>query len=336
MLGGKFALCLFVMIAPIVACAADHCTNPDEYTIDKRCYVTDEQKKEKPFSASVALIDKLAYDSHTFTMRYCSGTIIKRYGLTIKNTGYFVYTAKHCVSDDRQNVRNQISIETQNGQEFTAELVKVGDYIEEDSATYHGDWAIYRLLPNDVQSNSVFSISKEVGDSYTQIKGMVGKQYSDARVIGYGSLPIVSDAEIEDFRTRYLKFLEDQGIDVANADETQLNDYGVYNHFISVSKEHNKLMSKFNKVTEWHTFVNTVDKELKISYCSYSDTMGNHDNMDSCQIWQGNSGGGIFDNDGNLIGIVTRGYSMVGDAPDVYAVGGGNVDFKRFGKLKNE
>ena len=44
----------------------------------------------------------------------------------------------------------------------------------------------------------------------------------------------------------------------------------------------------------------------------------------------------IFDNDGNLIGIVTRGYSMVGDSPDVYAVGGGNVDFKRFGKLKNE
>ena len=53
-------LCRFMLAGmifmPSVSMAADHCTNPKEYTIDKRCYVTDEQKKEKPYNAVVALV----------------------------------------------------------------------------------------------------------------------------------------------------------------------------------------------------------------------------------------------------------------------------------------
>ena len=37
--------------------AADHCTDPTNYKVDKRCYVTDEQKKVAPYNAVVALVN---------------------------------------------------------------------------------------------------------------------------------------------------------------------------------------------------------------------------------------------------------------------------------------
>ena len=325
-----------LLCAPMAVRAADHCTNPDEYTIDKRCYVTDEQKKEKPYSATVALIKKgdMLTDHGTgmFTRVYCSGTIVKRRGLTSDNIGYFVYTAKHCVSEDGNNIRNQIQIKTQSGKEFTATLVKAGDYLEKESITYPGDWAIYRILPNDTQSNSKFAVGDELENMYVKIDGSVGKQYRDARVIGYGSLTIASDAEIKDMKDKYIKFLEENDIDISKLDETQLSDYGLSGSGVVADQEGNKWLLKFKKAV-WDTFLIVGDKALKVSYCAYSDDKsGETGNMNDCQSWEGNSGGGVFDKDGNLIGILTRGYSVVGDEHD-HALATDNIDFKRFGRL---
>ena len=49
----RIILFLLFLAVPVNLLAEDACTNPDKYTIDKRCYVTDEQKKEKPYNAVV-------------------------------------------------------------------------------------------------------------------------------------------------------------------------------------------------------------------------------------------------------------------------------------------
>ena len=67
----KYAISSLLFLMPFVAMAADdHCTKPDEYTIDKRCYVTDEQKSQKPYNSVVQVIipDKNGI---------CTGTIVK-------------------------------------------------------------------------------------------------------------------------------------------------------------------------------------------------------------------------------------------------------------------
>ena len=65
----KYITISLLLFVPFMSMAADHCTNPKEYTVDKRCYVTDEQKKEKPYNAVVALIDNVD--------PYFTGTIVK-------------------------------------------------------------------------------------------------------------------------------------------------------------------------------------------------------------------------------------------------------------------
>lgn len=52
---------------------------------------------------------------------------------------------------------------------------------------------------------------------------------------------------------------------------------------------------------------NDNDK-LKVSECKYSSSGKKID----CQTWCGNSGCGIFDDKGNLMGINTRGTSVIG------------------------
>jgi len=336
MKGFKLLFLSVFLCVPTMSFASDYCTNPDEYTIDRRCYVTAEQKKEKPYKAAVALIKK-TYGRHAdvFTDIYCSGTIVKRQGLTSTDTGYFVYTAKHCVSDNGDNLRNQIQIQTPSGQEFTAELVKYGDYNESDVLTYHGDWAVFRILPNDTQLRSIYSVGNELGDAYVKINGTVGKTYHDARVIGYGALEIVSDAQLTDFRDKYVKFLEENDINISVVDNEQLNSYGLNGSGVVLHPEHNKWILKFEKAMDWDIFSTVKDQGLKVSYCSYSDNIGDDDNMNNCQSWGGNSGGGIFDENGNLIGILTRGHYEVGDK-NTHARASGNIDFKKFGKLDRE
>ena len=93
----KKIILLFLLFMPFCSWAGDICTNPEAYTVDKRCYVTEEQKKEKPYNAVATFI--LA-DGRT----HCSGTIVKRQGLTQDDVGYFLYTAKHCVDSNQAKI----------------------------------------------------------------------------------------------------------------------------------------------------------------------------------------------------------------------------------------
>ena len=57
---------------------------------------------------------------------------------------------------------------------------------------------------------------------------------------------------------------------------------------------------------EWYE--PSYNRELKVSNCKYSS----NGKSTNCQIWNGNSGGPIFDDKNAIMGIVTRGNSIIG------------------------
>lgn len=321
MLYKKFYGFLYSFCVPLFAYGADYCTNPDEYTIDRRCYVTDEQKKEVPYSATVGFVD----DEGVF---YCSGTIVKNRGF------YYVYTAKHCVDNKDGSVKKQINFITQSNKELLAELSRFGDWTEKDSNNSGGDWAIYEIYPDALYGSDV---ADKLDGAYVKIKGNVGKDYYKARLIGYGGLPILSDKEISDFKDRYIKLLQEtEQINIAETDSKTLKNYGVHENIIDVNPDYNNWIRVFNELTDCDTFLNTIDPRLKVSYCAYSDTRWKLGNMYGCQSWLGNSGGGIFDESGNLIGILTVGVQTIGHNFNNHAISADNVDFGAFGHLDHK
>lgn len=283
----------FLLCAPVVAGAADHCTNPDEYTVDRRCYVTDEQKTQKPFSSVVALVEKGDI--------YCTGTLVKWVVLNDLNHGaddIFLFTAKHCTGNDEDGQPDEVlQIKTQDENIFQVRVVKTGNY-NITSGAYGanrktGDWAVYKLNREDAgKVNHIMAYGQSVNNG-------------DAMIIGYGSLKIMSDAEIEDFRQKYIDFLKDCGDKDAA--------YEIYNAEVDESIEtddSNWIYKDFKKNLDiWYRKELFLDDGLKVSECKYNS----ESDENRCQVWGGNSGGPVFDKQlKGLIGIVSTGYDVIG------------------------
>lgn len=297
-------LCRFMLVGmifmPSVSMAADHCTNPTEYRVDRRCYVTDEQKKEKPYNATVYLIES-----------GCTGTIIKR-----KNNLY-VYTAKHCVADKDGNVATSITVMTQTGKELSVYLIRYGDYDTTDSDyDRSGDWAVY----------SITSAHEIASTNFTDKEGhwwdLMQLFTYDAQVIGYGVLKIMSDKEISNYKTKYLRYLKDEKGIIAKGDESQYGfdgKGGVYAYYGDYSGPYvvNFLDYLLDNDFEYYRDV-FRNKKLKVSSCGFSA----YGQSVGCQIWGGNSGGGVFDNEGNLMGILTGYRATIGGENHAAATSG--------------
>lgn len=273
----------FLFCMPCVVWAADYCTNPKDYTVDKRCYVTDEQKKEKPYNAVVRV------------EAGCTGTIVERNGVP------FLLTAKHCTDGDEDYApKDTLTVELQDGTKLFVSKLGTGDYDIENDINYSGDWAVYNVnLRTDVSIPRV-SVSEHLRTKFSVLP-------YDAYVIGYGMLKIMSDKDIDDFRQKYIKYLKDEhGIERSFGNETE---YGFTGTTGSGIYTKNTYVQKFIKQLDFEYFYNLfVDRVLKVSKCRYS---GNG-KVDGCQGWRGNSGGGIFDNDGNIMGVATRAYAIIG------------------------
>ena len=141
----RIILFLLFLAVPVNLLAEDACTNPDKYTIDKRCYVTDEQKKQAPYNAVVGVLDS---DGDIC----CTGTIAKwNRGLNNKDFSglddlLYLFTAKHCTDITVEGVPDrQLRIKLQNGDKMDVTLVGLGDYNIVDDYNFDGDWAVYRL-----------------------------------------------------------------------------------------------------------------------------------------------------------------------------------------------
>lgn len=274
----KYIIISLLLFIPSLAMAADHCTNPKEYTVDKRCYVTDEQKKTKPYNAVAALING---DSV-----YCTGTIVKG-----KNGKPYLYTAKHCTQDKDKAVKPSLQIKLQDGRKLEVTKNKVGNYDKDNN--FAGDWAIYSIKQSNIP----------MVEETTKIKiGLAPFHIPyDAKVVGYGALGIMSDKEISEFRNKYIKYLKDKKN--VETEETEASygfrDGGIYyrNAYVQDFVHSNKAYLKTSDV-----------RKLKVSICKYLST----GRAKGCQVWSGNSGGPIFDSDNKIMGIQTRARLIIG------------------------
>ena len=280
----KLFIFLFLFI-PLVSIANDHCTNPKEYTIDKRCYVTDEQKQTKPYNAVVGLVNNKG--------NYCTGTIIEDSG------ELYIITASHCTTD-RDSYFNlvpqqSINVVMQNGQQ-------VKTYCRYYSTGFDAkgvnDWALYSIQNSQNLPHVKQSALSSVPEHSFQI--------------GYGSLKIMSDKEIHSFKEEYTKNLLNLIKDEYESDpemkksvQNKDNDYGFSKdggisvftqdfNLTNFTDVMNNLMKNFNILND--------NNNLKVSQCVSG----------SCQIWQGDSGSGVFDSNGDIIEITVSGLSQIG------------------------
>ena len=289
----KYITTSLLLFIPFMAMAADHCTNPKEYTIDKRCYVTDAQKKTKPYNAVVALVDWP-------TDPYCTGTIVKG-----KNGKPYLYTAKHCVVEDNpynkentNNVEQKLTIKLQTGEELSVYKNNVGNFDATKNENLDGDWAVYSIKKSNVpmveKTNKAYSINPFVG-SY------------NAKQVGYGMLKIMSDKEISQFKQKYIKYLKDQKRITSDGTEAK---YGWYNGGIYTGSGFGYNFLQYLNENENSYYLNIFrdSSMLKVSVCEYT-SMGR---AIGCQGWGGNSGGPIFDDNNKIMGIHTRGNYRIG------------------------
>lgn len=276
----KYIIISLLLFIPFLAMAADHCTNPKEYTVDKRCYVTDKQKKEKPYNAVAALING--------DFVYCTGTIVKD-----KNGNPYLYTAKHCTGDKNDLVQSKLQIKLQDGRKLEVTKNNVGNYDIAEDNNFAGDWAIYSIKQSNIP----------MVEKTTKIKIGLGSfeiPY-DAKVVGYGALEIMSDKEISEFRNKYIKYLKDKKNVKTKGTEVKygFRDDGIYYR--------NAYVKDF--VYSNTAYLNASDtRKLKVSICKYLST----GKAKGCQAWSGNSGGPIFDSDNKIMGIITRSNLIIG------------------------
>jgi len=288
----KIFLFLLCLLLPMELSAVDHCTDPRQYTVDRRCYVPDSVKDTKPYSAVVALIDDTKFV-------FCSGTIVQD-----EDGGVFLYTAKHCADMNKDGVLTKnITFRLYNGKKYDVTVNKndctYGKYNTQTKAGTSGDWLMCRLKVTDIP------MINRTGKYRFGIDPFVPKY--DVKLVGFGALKVMSDQEIQKFKQKYIEYLSERRIHL-NGTESKYGwrqDGGLWieNDYV---KDFITMLSK--KEPKYYRDIFKDTDDLKVSGCEYS-TVGKAYN---CQGWGGNSGGGIFDKNGNIVGIHTRGLKVVG------------------------
>lgn len=262
---------------------ADACTDSSSYTIDRRCYVQNEELSNAPYNAVVYLAD--VYKNR------CSGVVVKY------EDKFYLYTVKHCVFN-YGNIKKNINVSVP---------PKLFVWAKQHNILPHQDLAIYAIKNKDLP----YVIMDEDFD--------YSAEDIDVKVVGYGALKIMSDEEIKDFIKKYVTFLKsvsrsksgeeylkEHYIDMSNPDivQKQFEVIGVpYKH----PTAQDFLEDLHERYREYYSdiFENT---KLQVSRCKHNDTTG----RDFCQVWGGTSGGGMFNQNNELVGIITKGSLVIG------------------------
>ncbi len=284
-------LSLLSFMMPAVSWAEDDsCSKPASYTVDKRCYITDTQKDKKPYNATVAVVIE--------DVGYCTGTIVK----DRDNGKLYLYTAKHCVVDDHNKAYTKINIILHDGRTIEVNKNKSGNMLSD--IVYNQDWATYR-------------VPDEYGDiDFTEISGNYKKGFGpfasvyDARVVGFGAMKVMSDDDINEFKAKYLDYLaEEEEKDEKEIERLEKRVMKKNRGIKLASGDGKNFFNYLQEEEPWYVAELYSDNaNLKESRCRYTSSGIGKD----CQGWGGNSGGGIFDNEGNIMGLITRGLVIVG------------------------
>ncbi len=309
----------------------DACNAPEKFTYDKRCYVTEEQKKIFPYNTVVGLQD-------SEEDIYCTGTIIRKND----DAQFKVYTAKHCTDNDEDHVPDTtITVKTQNGNVYKATNESIptgayGNYNLAEGNLYSGDWAQYDIIdaPDNLlatnfttrhsgfrgEIEAAAENSSAIGKVVAPIKAIFQDNNFNVQVVGYGALKIMSDEDIQNFKDKYNKFLEE------NLETTVKKIYeGLpeeeMQEKIDVHKKYSNGYTFGGSISVYHPIVMAFlaynmdemlsifnDENLKVSFCQ----LNSDGYQQGCQTWGGNSGGPIFDKDGKLMGIVTHANYIIG------------------------
>ena len=251
----------------------------NQFKIDRRCYMTDEQRQKHPYNAVVGITVNGNNGSHYEALVNSGGCT----GVIIKNPydgQLYIYTAAHCVSTIKAPVGSGFEqyAYTQNGYAFPiTNIVKHGggygngnyEYLTKDRAIFAIPQKYQHVLPY-----------AETGE------------YTDNRVdiVGHGFLSILNDSAIHAAKQEWEKILKKS----SKAEKSILEQIGEYS-------------DAFPK-----------DYRLKVSFsCELlKDDELNQSNAKKhnyCQTYGGNSGGPVFNLAGQVIGVVSNGYANILD-----------------------
>lgn len=168
----------------------DGCTENGKYanqfTIDRRCYITDEQRQKPPYNAVVGINNAKFSDYETF-QSYSNGNVCT--GVIIKNPldgQLYIYTAAHCVSS-----------------RHTYAYTQKGDVIPVTSVVKQGGGA----TEFETKDHAVLAVPQE----YQNVLPYVGTgEYTDNKVdvVGHGTLSILNDSAIHAAKQQWTQILK--------------------------------------------------------------------------------------------------------------------------------
>ncbi|GHT57900.1 hypothetical protein FACS18945_3140 [Bacteroidia bacterium] len=288
-----FICCMVIAHSGI---AADHTTNPKDYTIDMREYV---DWNTAPYNSivQVAILEG----------GHCTGTM---------TTGKKILTAAHCGK----------SLEAAGQMRFINHLrtiYKAEKFITGEGVANSRDWSIISVKDPNNQTPSIRISSHLSGDA-------------DVKTVGFGGMKILSDKEIQQVRKAYVKYLDNsEGFDMSSRISRFIaffnSELDVYAYYADTDYIKFKNSDEYKAVSD--IFLSDANN-LKSSNCNVSFNSSNILSASKCQNWGGDSGGPMLykDESGtwNLVGINVTGFYQISNNKNDHAAAGKTVAVSAF------
>ncbi len=158
----------------------------NQFTIDRRCYVSAEEKQISPYNAVVAIGNTPETKDYTHFESYttCTGTIVKN-----KNDGQlYIYSAGHCVSGQPQSAMMQ------DGRAFPIKNI-INEYTKK-AGRHFIDYAVF-TIPQEYQTTLPYVVTSA---TFTD---------TNVDIVGYGVLSILSDNAIKTAKNEWINELQE-------------------------------------------------------------------------------------------------------------------------------
>ena len=268
---------LFGVVPNICWALSDACTNPDEYTIERRCYVTNDVWQRAPYK------HVLKMQKRSNGLVFCTANMVK---------GKIV-TARHCIENNNMFDVDFVA--------FDGRKIQIGylDHLSKyPNEYYQRDIAI--LEP------SLWGTSFVTENSINVIDDASGEINNKSFInVGCGGLKILSDKEIHLFKQAYSEFLKNPNKQTVPAGEE--SDV-LYNPIIDNGKTANLIpylgqkgfLNEFTQYLQKYGLGSAEDLfhdsyNMKMSLCTDFDLSRSLGLVYSnCKGWHGNSGGGVY------------------------------------------